>query len=240
MTKTCEDYGNTHNLTFSTDSILKKCKTKCLAFLKKERNLKNIKRKGRDLPWVGAAKHLGCRIRPKNHGVALDLMEKRALYINRVNELNQEFHYAHPLTKVKINNIFDTHFYGSQLWDLFSVEVIRLEKTWNISQSIMLGIPINTHRFFIEHLTEIQHIKFSLLKRFVNFVNSIESSKKSVMRNMLKIVKQDCRTTTGRNLRKLMLELEKRNVDGISKVDLKNQIYDSIPSGHEWKVCIAK
>ena len=36
MTKTCEDYGNTHNLTFSTDPILKKCKTKCLAFLKKE------------------------------------------------------------------------------------------------------------------------------------------------------------------------------------------------------------
>ena len=33
MTKTCEDYGNTHNLTFSTDPILTKCKTKCLAFL---------------------------------------------------------------------------------------------------------------------------------------------------------------------------------------------------------------
>ena len=104
----------------------------------------------------------------------------------------------------------------------------------------MLGIPRNTHLFFIEHLTEIQHIKFSLLKRFVNFVNSIESSKKSVMRNMLKIVKQDCRTTTGRNLRKLMLVFEKRNVDEISKVDLKNQIYDSISSGHEWNVWIAK
>ena len=104
----------------------------------------------------------------------------------------------------------------------------------------MLGIPRNTHRFFIEPLTEIQHIKFSLLKRFVNFVNSIESSKKSVMRNILKIVEQDCRITTGRNLRKLMLVLEKRNVDEISNVDLKNQIYDCIPSGHEWKVCIAK
>ena len=38
----CEDYGNTYNLTFSTDPIFKKCKTKCLAFLKKERYLKNI------------------------------------------------------------------------------------------------------------------------------------------------------------------------------------------------------
>ena len=126
MTKTCEDYGNIHNLTFNTDPIREKCKTKCLAFLKKERNLKNIKLKGRDLPWIDAAKHLGCRIGSKNHGVALDLMEKRALYINRVNELNQEFHHAHPLTKANINNIFNTHFYGSQLWDLLSVEAIKL------------------------------------------------------------------------------------------------------------------
>ena len=50
MTKTCEDYGNTHNLTFSTDPIVRRCKTKCLAFLKKERNLKNITLNGRDLP----------------------------------------------------------------------------------------------------------------------------------------------------------------------------------------------
>ena len=184
--------------------------------------------------------HLGCRIGPKNHGLTWDLMEKRALYINRANELSQEFHFAHPLTKVKINNIFNTHFYGSQLWDLFSAEAARLEKTWNISQRIMLGIPRNTHRFFIEPLSGIQHIKFSLLKRFVNFVNSIESSKKPVLRNILKIVKEDCRSTTGSNLRKIMLVLGKRNVNEISKVDINNQIYNSIPSGHEWKVSLAK
>ena len=74
------------------------------------------------------------------------------------------------------------------LWDLFSADANRLEKTWNISQRIMLGIPRNTHPFFIEPLTETQHIKFSLLKRFVTFVDSIESSTKLVLRNMLEIV----------------------------------------------------
>ena len=197
MTKTCEDYGNIHNLTFSTDLIFKKCKTKCLAFLKKERNLKNIKLKGRNLPWVDAAKHLGCRIGPKNRGFTRDLMGGRTLYITKVNELNQEFYYAHPLTKVQINNIFNTDFYGSQLRDLFSAEANRLENTWNISQRIMLGIHRNTHRLFIEPLTETQHIKFSLLKRFVNFVNSIESSTKHVLRNMLEIVKHDLLKTSG-------------------------------------------
>ena len=131
-------------------------------------------------------------------------MGKRALYVNIVNELNPEFYYAHLLTKVEINNILNTHFYGSQLWDLFSAEAYRLEKSWNISQRLMLGIPRNTHHFFIEPLTETQHIKFSLLTRFVNFVNSIESSTKHVLRNMLEIVKHDCRSTTSSNLRKLV------------------------------------
>ena len=111
----------------------------------------------------------------------------------------------------------------------------KLEKPWNIMQRIMLGIPRNTNRFFIEALTENQHIKFSLLKIFVAFVNSIESSTKLVLRNMLEILKHDCRSTTGSNLRKVMALLKKRNVDEISKVDRKNQIYNSIPLSQDWR-----
>ena len=168
--------------------------------------MKNIKLKARNLPWVDAAKHLGCRIGPKNRGLTRDLMEGRALCITEVNELNQEFYYAHPLTKVEINNIFNTHFYDSQqLWDLFSAN--RLEKNMEYFAKNYVGFPRNIHRFFIEPLTETQHIKFSLLKRFVNFVNNIESSTKHVLKNMLEIVKHDCRSITDDNLRKLMLVL---------------------------------
>ena len=37
-----------------------------------------------------------------------------------------------------------------------------------------------------------------------------------------------------------MLLLKLRNVDELSKVDLENQIYNSLPSGPEWKVYLAK
>ena len=144
------------------------------------------------------------RIGPKNRALALDLMGKRVFYITRVNGLNQEFYCAHPLTKVEFNNIFNTHLYGSQLWDLFSAEANRLKKTQNISQRIMLGIPQNTHRFFVKALTETQHIKFSLLGWFVNFVYSIKSSTIHVLRNMLENVKHNCHSTTDSNLRKWM------------------------------------
>ena len=111
--------------------------------------MKNITLDGKDLPWVRTAKHLGCKIGDKICGLKDDLMEKMATYINKVNELTQEFYFAHPMMKIRINHIFNSHFYGSALWDLFGIEALRLEKSWNVSQRIMLGSPRNSHQYFI-------------------------------------------------------------------------------------------
>jgi len=54
MVNNCEIFACSHNLTFSTHQDPKKCKTKCMAFLKKARNLKNILLNGRELPWVNS------------------------------------------------------------------------------------------------------------------------------------------------------------------------------------------
>ena len=170
MVTTCEEFANDHNLKFSTHHILKKCKTKCIAFANKKSELMNIMMNKKVLPWVESEKHLGCKITNDIHGLAKDIMEKRAQYINRTNELNQEFYFAHTLTRVMINNIFNTSSYGSQIWELFSQEAVRFGKTWNISQRIILRIPRVSHRYFIEPLTETRHIRFSLHKRFTNFV----------------------------------------------------------------------
>ena len=115
-----------------------------LSVSKKMRSLRNLQLNGRDLPWVDVAKHLGCKLGPNNQGLTLDLMEKRAKYINRVDELKEEFSYAHPLTKIMINKVFNTHFYGSQLCDFFTQETARLEKIWNISARKMLDEILTT------------------------------------------------------------------------------------------------
>ena len=93
-----------------------------------------------------------------------------------------------------INNIYNSSFYGSQIWDLFSDDVIRLEKSWNISLRILLGIPRNTHRYSIEPLSGTPHIMLSLFKRFLNLINSIKNSSKGILYNMLNIIKYDCET----------------------------------------------
>ena len=143
------------------------------------------------------------------------------------------------MTKLRINNIFNSHFYGSALWDLFGIEALRLEKSWNVSQRIMLGIPRNSHRYFIEPLSETKHITFSLLKRYIKFVDSIESSK-SVLRKMLFIVRRDCRSNTGQNLRKLMKIAGKTRIDDLKKGDFDDLVYNEIPIGQEWKIRLAE
>ena len=45
----------------------------------------------------------------------------------------QEFSFAHSSTKCNINAIFNSHFTGSVLWDLFGREAEMIYNTWNIS-----------------------------------------------------------------------------------------------------------
>ena len=234
MINTCSSYTNSDNLSFSTDTNPKKCKTKCMAFLRRKKDLKSLKLGDKVLPWVSTVKHLGSTITNDTEGrMNQDLLEKRAEYISKNNELTQEFHYAHPITKIIINQTFNTHFYGAPLWDMFSRNFEKLEKTWNVSHRIMLSLSRNTHRYFIEPLSGKSHIIKSLRKRFLKFVKSISESRKGVLRNILNVIKNDCRSTTGRNLRKLKLMTS--NYDE-NDIDLEAEPYNAINDNDMWRV----
>ena len=83
---------------------------------------------------------------------------KRAMVIQKNNEICQEFYFCHPLTNLKINQIYNTSYTGSQLWDLFCVEAKHLENSFNVSVKKMLDLPINTHRYLIQPLAN-GHVK---------------------------------------------------------------------------------
>ena len=86
MLKVCEKYAEDHNLKFSTDVNPNKSKTKCMAYLHKERELRNLTLRGNKLPWVKNGKHLGMRIDAiKDNILTRDIIEKRARYINSNN-----------------------------------------------------------------------------------------------------------------------------------------------------------
>ena len=197
MLTTCEEYAASHNLQFSTDPNPEKCKAKLMAFLHKPRELPGLLLCGTPLPWVNKIKHLGNYISNTMDGNQLDVKVKAANYIDKNNSLCQEFYFAHPESKVKINNIYNGHWTGSQLWRFGSRELQKLEGTYNRSIKIMFDLPLATHRYFIEPLTGLPHVRRILASRFLKFINMIRSSDKKAVVELLDLVQSDVRTTPG-------------------------------------------
>ena len=128
MLKICEDYAETHNLRFNTDKNPTKCKIKCMAFLLKDRPLHQLNLCGNSLQWVSSGKQLGITLENKIDGLKADTRKKRAEYINKNNELLQEFSFSRPKTTIRIHSIYNSHLSGSCRWDLFQ-NVLLLWRT---------------------------------------------------------------------------------------------------------------
>ena len=182
MLNTCQEYAATHNLTFSTDLNPDKCKTKLMTFLKTPRDLPCLKLCGTKLPWVNKVKHLGNTISSTLDGNQLDMRVKTARYVDKHNTISQEFYFVHPKSKIMLNNIYNGHFTGSQLWKLHSKEYDKVLAAYNRSVKIMLELPWATHRSFIEPLTGTQHVSRILVRRYLSFIEKIEKSGKTSLK----------------------------------------------------------
>ena len=95
--------------------------------MRRHRELPQLKLCGTGLPWVSHGKHLGNTIENKMDGMKMDLKQKKAAYITKNNELLQEFGSDHPETLLRMKQIYNTHFTGSPLWNLFGEEAIKQE-----------------------------------------------------------------------------------------------------------------
>ena len=140
--------------------------------------------------WGGV--HLANLFNNQTDGMRQDVKVKRANFVNKNIELNQESSFSHPLTKVKMNLIFN--FTGSPLWD---------------------------HCYIIEPISQTKHLKTVLLERFLSFLEQIRKSKKNIPKQLLSFIKNDTRSTTGSNLRNILLSTDKFNIDELRKDDVK-------------------
>ena len=116
------------------------------------------------LPYVTEIKHLG--ILQSNGSMSKDISCKRDKFISKIHSLNPEFHYANSSTVLKLYDIYNCDFYGSNLWDLYSRDVQKLLNSWNIAIRILIDLPRETHRYFIEPISNIPHIKKSFMPSF--------------------------------------------------------------------------
>ena len=240
MINTCNEYAKTHNLKFSTDPNPVKSKTKCLAFTKEERTLEKLTLGDHPLPWITSAKHLGNTLENIINGLKKDIMIKRAKYIGRKNELEQEFYFAHPDTKSKLNRIYNFSFCGSPLWDFSSREFEMMENTYNVSVRLCYNLPRTTHRNLIEAVSETPHLRSVLIQRFLSFIDQVKNCPKEVAKTLLSVIEHDVRSVTGSNLRHIMKICEKDSFRDLSPNDAKSIKYHPLPDDQLWKADMIK
>ena len=240
MVTICEKFAKAKHLKFSTNVDPKKSKTKCIVFAprKKDRlNVAPIILNNDPLPWVEEVKHLGNILQSENtmkHDVAV----KCGRFIGKVNSLLQDLHFAEPKVFVKLLNIYCCSFYGSSLWDLYSRDVDKLYKSWNVTIRNVFKIPYTTHRYLIESISGSTHPKTMLTGRFVKFAQSLVSSKKTDVSYLAKVVKNDQRTLMGRTLGQIARDSDIPK-DALNSAVVKNKlIYFPVPEDEKWRVKI--
>ena len=238
MLITCQEYAAAHNLKFSTDQDPKKCKTKCMAFLKRQREMPSMMLCGNPLPWVDKLLHLGNMVSNQIDGGQLDMRQKAARYVDKNCSINQEFSFAHPRCRIMLNKIYNCHFSGCQTWNLFSQGAEKYYSTYNRSVKVMADLPFATHRYLIEPITEQPHMSITVIRNYLKFILSIKNSTKPVLRQLYSIAKNDVRTTTGANLRNILLKTTLLNVDDLQPSTVQQIRYQEIKDEDMWRIPI--
>ena len=201
MLSIAERYVKDHNISFSTNPDASKSKTKGIVFSKRplKYNPVPLRLDGNPLPWVMTAKYLGNDIDNIPAGLSRDVKRKRAMFIERNLEINQEFPFAHPELKCKLNRIYNSAFPGSTLYDLTSHSVQKLVNSWSTSVRHMWELPFSAHKYLVEPLSG-DHAFKMLITRHVKFIQSIRRSPKFAVQLMLSKVMGNVDTTTGKNV----------------------------------------
>ena len=131
--------------------------------------------------------------------------------------------------------LFPGLFTGSPLWNLFGEEAEKLEGSWNRNAKVAFDLPFATHRYLVKHVVQCDHVKETLVKRFLSFIVQVKKSSKIMPQHILNTIQHDVRSTTGSNLRNILLLTPKDEVDTLEPSDYKYVNYHPIVEENMWK-----
>ena len=100
----------------------------------------------------------------------------------------------------------------------------------------MFDLPLQTHRSLIEPLSDVKHVKFLLMKRFLSFLSQIKNSDKTAPKVLLECIKHDTRSITGSNLRNILLLTNKYNINDLAVCDIEKMKYHELSENDVWRV----
>ena len=133
----------------------------------------------------------------------LDVNLKRCSFIGKFHELRQELKSQNPIVFMNLIIVYMSHFYGSNLWNLFDIENICV--AWNNIVRNVFNLPRMSHRYLIEPLSGFPHVMTMLTNRFLKFYDTLYFSPKEVISNLRRLQENDCRSSFGSNIRNISM-----------------------------------
>ena len=153
----------------------------------------------------------------------------------------QEFPFGHPAFKCNINKIYNSSFSGSNLWDFTSHHFEMLVNSWSVSVRHMWNLPRESHRYFMEPLGG-THATVMIYTRFIKFIQNIQNKcTKNSAKYLLELIKNDTKTITGRNLRKISDEANNYKILESDINQLKKDLkFEKVTDENIWKINMIK
>ena len=225
MLNICYNFFSDHGIKISTNPDITKSKTKCMCFNIIE-HPSNISLNGLDIPWASSYKHLG-HLLHDSEDWDHDLLWKRGMFIGGFHELQQELGLQDPSVMLKLVNTYITSFYGSSIWDLNSVSSNKLWSAWNKMLNLMFKLPFGTHRYILNELSSLPHLRTMLHRRFLKFQSSLRECKKPQVRHLQLVQEADYRSPYG------------RNCHSITEANT-NAKYFPVPQEETWRIPLVK
>ena len=94
--------------------------------------------------------------------------------------------------------IYNSHFYGSNLWNLFAVDDVYVAR--NNVERMVFDLPRSTHRCLLKPVPEFKHLFTLLTNRFLKFYRTLFLSDKKIISNLRRIQENDCHSNFGSNI----------------------------------------
>ena len=104
----------------------------------------------------------------------------------------------------------------------------------------MFDLPMETHRYLVEPVSDHMHLKKILIKRFLSFIQQINKSSKLIPKQLLNVIMNDTRSVTGSNLKRILILTKKTKVEDITSKDIEDIEYAKMCQEEKWRIEMIK
>jgi len=117
--------------------------------------------------------------------------------------------------------------------------VRKLFGSWNVNLRIICKLPIETHKYIVESISECSHAEKKIFSNYITFVKSLDQSKKPAIKSLLRTARKDIRSTTSSNLRSIFVQTGVYVKPGLTtKHSLSAYKAYEVPQGEEWRISL--